>query len=466
VTDLDHTAESTTARLFCPYPQDFLWGAATAAYQVEGAVREDGRTPSVWDTFSHRPGAVAFDQNGDRATDHYHRYPEDVALMKRLGLQAYRFSVSWSRIFPEANCVPNPKGLDFYKRLVDELRAADIQPWMTLFHWDLPQWAEDRFGGWESRDCARMFADYAGYMAAELGDRLSGVFTINEFMCFLDKGYVDTGELFAPGKNVSKRILNQARHHAVYGHGLAVQAIRASGPAGLKVGLAENIPNIVPILETPEHIAAAREALRELSGMYLTPIFEGQYHPAYLEDAGDDAPSFTDDEMAAIASPIDFLGLNLYAPTYARHDPSSARGWSAVDCGPGYPRMDMPWLAVGPSIMYWGPRLVSEAWSAPAIYITENGCANPDRLTPGNEIMDVGRVMYLQEHLIHLHRAAVRYPVKGYFVWSLMDNFEWACGYTKRFGICYVNYETQERTPKLSAEFYSGVIARNAVGGG
>ncbi|BDI28232.1 beta-glucosidase [Capsulimonas corticalis] len=466
MTDLDIPAASGAARLFCPFPADFLWGAATAAYQVEGAWDEDGRTPSVWDTFSRRSGAIAFDQNGDVATDHYHRYKEDVALMKRLGLQSYRFSVSWSRIFPDAGGVPNPKGLDFYKRLVDELRAADIQPWMTLFHWDLPQWTEDRFGGWESRDCARVFADYAGYMAAQLGDRLSGVFTINEFMCFLDKGYVDTGELFAPGKNVCPRLLNQARHHAVYGHGLAVQAIRASGPQDLKVGLAENIPNIVPILETPEHIAATREALRELSGMYLTPIFEGRYHPGYLESAGADAPVFTDDEMAAIASPIDFVGLNLYAPTYVRHDPSTARGWSTVENGPGYPKMDMPWLAVGPSIMYWGPRMVAETWNAPEIYITENGCANPDRPNASNEIQDVGRVMYLQEHLIHLHRAADEgYPVKGYFVWSLMDNFEWAFGYTKRFGICYVNYETLERTPKLSAEFYSGVIRRNAVGG-
>lgn len=450
---------------FCPFPQDFLWGSATAAYQVEGAAAEDGRSPSVWDAFSRRPGAVAMDHNGDRATDHYHRYREDVRLMKDLGLKAYRFSVSWSRIFPERNGPVNAKGLDFYKRLVDELLEADIQPWMTLFHWDLPQWAEDKFGGWESKDCALAFADYSGWMAKALGDRVSGIFTINEFLCFLDKAYTANGEPFAPGKVVSRKVFNQARHHAVYAHGLAAQAVRAHSPVHVPVGLAENIPNIVPILEAPEHIAAAKEALRELSGMYLTPILEGRYHPAYLESQGADAPAFTDEEMSVISTPLDFVGLNLYAPTYVRHDPESGQAWSAVPCDDHYPRMHMPWLTIGPSILYWGPRLVSEIWDVPAIYVTENGCAYPDRPNDRNEILDTARVMYLQEHLIHAHRATAEgYPLKGYFLWSLMDNFEWAFGYTRRFGIHYVNYETLERTPKLSAKFYADVIRRNAVG--
>lgn len=456
------------AKLFCEFPADFLWGTATSSYQIEGAAAEDGRTPSVWDTFARRPGAVANGQTGDVATDHYHRYKHDVALMKSLGIKAYRFSVSWSRVLPDDSGRPNPKGLDFYKRLVDELRAADIEPWMTLFHWDLPQWAEDKFRGWESKQCAHAFADYASLMARALGDRLAGVFTINEFRCFLDIGYTKSEhEHFAPGKVVPTKVLNQARHHAVFAHGLAAQAVRAASPAPIRVGLAENIPNVVPLLETPQHIGAAREALRELTGMYLTPILEGSYHPAYLAQEGADAPVFTEEEMRVIATPLDFIGLNLYAPAYVRHDPDSPRGWSLVSCDETYPRMHMPWLFVGPSILYWAPRLVSEVWRVPAVYVTENGCAAADQPVNGNdEVLDTGRVMYLQEHLIHAHRAVAEgYPLKGYFLWSLIDNFEWAWGYTRRFGICYVNYETLERTPKLSARFYADVIRRNAVGG-
>ena len=272
--------------LYCPFPRDFLWGVATAAYQVEGAARDDGRGPSVWDTFCRRPGAIALDQTGDRACDHYHRYKEDVALMKELGVKAYRFSVSWPRVFPNNSKTANGKGLDFYRRLVDELQNAGIQPWMTLFHWDLPQWCEDDFRGWESIECSKRFADYAGFMTDHIGDRVAGIFTINEFLCFLDKAYTASAEPFAPGKVASKKVLNQARHHAVYGHGLAVQAIRAARRKPPPVGIAENMPGVVPVLENANDIAAAKAALREIAGMYLTPIMEGKYHPAYLEEAG------------------------------------------------------------------------------------------------------------------------------------------------------------------------------------
>lgn len=452
--------------LFCPFPKDFTWGVATAAYQVEGAARDDGRGPSVWDTFCRRPGAIALDHTGDVACDHYHRFKSDVAMMKELGVKAYRFSVSWPRVFPGDSRTINEKGLDFYKRLTDELLSAGIAPWMTLFHWDLPQWCEDQYRGWESRQCAHDFAEYAGVMAKHLGDKVAGIFTINEFLCFLDKGYLASDEVFAPGKVVPRRVFNQARHHAVLAHGLAVQSIRAASTKKPLVGLAENVPGAVPILESPDHIAAASKALREMTGMYLTPILEGQYHPAYLEAQGADAPQFTDADMKAINAPLDFVGLNLYAPSYIRHDTSAPRGWSIVPCDAAYPRMQMPWLTIGPSVLYWVPRLISEIWKVPALYITENGCANPDRPNAAGEILDTARVMYLQQHLIHLHRAASEgYPVKGYFLWSLMDNFEWAFGYTRRFGICYVNYQTQERTPKLSAAFYADVIRRNAVGG-
>jgi len=454
------------SNLYCPYPKDFLWGAATAAYQVEGAAREDGRGPSVWDTFSHRPGATAMDHNGDVATDHYHRYKEDVALMKALGLKAYRFSVSWSRVLPEGTGKVNEAGIDFYKRLTDELWAAGIEPWLTLFHWDLPQALEDRYGGWEGKECSEAFGEYASIIGERLGDRVRGFFTTNEFVCFLDKGYGLDPELFAPGKYVSQRVINQARHHAIYGHGLAVQALRAACGTKVRIGIAENLPGCVPVRETTEDIAAAREAMREMSGMYLTPIMEGAYHPAYLEQQGANAPVFTDEEMRVINSPLDFVGLNLYAPTYIRHAPETARGWAHLPCDESYPRLTMPWLFLGPSILYWAPRLVAETWKVPAIYVTESGCANGDRPDSANEIWDTARVMYLQQHLIAGHRAISEgYPLKGYFVWSLTDNFEWAFGYTRRFGIHYVNYETQERTPKLSAKFYGDVIRRNAVGG-
>jgi beta-glucosidase len=451
---------------FCPFPRDFLWGVATSSYQVEGAVNEGGRGESVWDTFCRRPGAVLDGQSGDMACDHYHRFRDDVALMKRIGVKAYRFSIAWPRIVPDDSGKPNPKGIDFYSRLVDELLAAGIQPWPTLFHWDLPQWAEDRFRGWESRDCAAAFADYAAIVGRALGDRVAGVFTINEFMCFLDAAYRPGPQPMAPGKIVSRQVLNQARHHAVLAHGLAVQALRASCARPTPVGLAENVMGVVPILETPEHLAAAREALREISGMFLTPIFEGRYHPAYLEDQGADAPVFSEEDLRTISAPLDFLGLNLYFPWHVRADPAAPRGWSHVPCDAHYPRMDMPWLAIGPQVLYWTPRLASEVWQPKAIYITENGCANPDQVDSRGEVNDLARVMYLREHLAHAHRAtADGVPLKGYFLWSLLDNFEWAYGYSKRFGLVHVNFQTLHRTPKLSAKFYADVIRRNALGG-
>jgi beta-glucosidase len=457
---------TSSSQLFCPFPDDFLWGVATSSYQIEGAVDEDGRSPSVWDRFSRLKGTTAFDQTGDRGTDHYHLYREDVALMKSIGVKSYRFSSSWSRVIPHADGKINQQGLDFYDRLVDELLKAGIQPWLTLFHWDLPQWTEDKFRGWESKECAHAFAEYASVMASALGDRLAGVFTINEFMCYLDKAYTANEEPFAPGKIVTRQVFNQARHNAVYAHGLAAQAVRASSPKKIAIGLAENIPGVVPLLENEADINAAKEALREMSGMYMTPIFEGAYHPAYLEDQGLDAPKFTDEEMKVISTPLDLVGLNQYAPCYIRHDDNAKRGWSSIPCDGAYPKMDMPWLNIGPAILYWTPRFVSEIWDVPAIYITENGAASADKLNAQNEVNDISRVMYLQQHLIHAHRAVAEgYPLKGYFLWSLMDNFEWAMGYTKRFGIFYVNYETMERTPKLSAKFYADVIRRNAIGG-
>ncbi len=282
-----NTQSAPAARSF---PQGFLWGSATASYQVEGAVNEDGRGPSIWDTFSHTPGKTNNGDTGDVADDHYHRYKEDIDLMKDLGLKTYRFSVAWPRVFPQGTGTPNPKGLDFYNRMLDELLAAGIQPYCTLFHWDLPQALEDK-GGWQSRDTSEAFANYAGYVAEHLSDRVHHFMTLNEMSSFVDIGYRDGRH--APGLKLPPAGVNQVRHHALLAHGLGVQAIRAHAKPGTKVGLAENATATVPVIETPEHIAAAAKAYREINAGYLTAVMEGRYTDAYLAHHGAAAPKFT-----------------------------------------------------------------------------------------------------------------------------------------------------------------------------
>jgi beta-glucosidase len=443
------------------FPAGFLWGTATASYQVEGAVHDDGRGPSVWDTFSHTPGKVVNNATGDVADDHYHRYKEDVQLMKALGVKVYRFSIAWPRVFPQGAGTPNPKGLDFYNRLVDELLANGIQPFATLYHWDLPQALQDKVGGWESRETSEAFANYAGYVAEHLTDRVKHIFTINEFGAFVELGY-GIG-IHAPGLKLPAARFNQTRHHAVLGHGLAVQAIRAHAKRGTKVGLAENMTICVPVIETAEHIQAAVTATRELNAPYMTVIQEGKYTDAYLANAGANAPKFTAADLKIISSPLDFVGINIYTPAYVRASDSKS-GFAVVPHPKSFPHMASPWLFVGPEALYWGPRHVAKIWNAREIYITENGCSSSDIPASDGKVYDTDRVMYLRNYLTQLQRATSDgVPVRGYFLWSLMDNFEWADGYTNRFGIHYVDYQTQKRTPKLSADFYREVIARNGV---
>jgi beta-glucosidase len=443
------------------FPKGFLWGTATASYQVEGAVGEDGRGPSVWDTFSHTPGKVAGNANGDVADDHYHRYKQDVQLMRSLGVKSYRFSVAWPRVFPQGAGAPNPKGLDFYNRLVDELIANGIEPFATLYHWDLPQALQDSGGGWESRDTSKAFADYAAYVARALSDRVKHFFTINEFGAFVELGY--RVGIHAPGLKLPPARFNQTRHNAVLGHGLAVQAIRASAKAGTRVGLAENMTICVPVVETPEHVEAAVRATREMNAPYMTVIQEGKYTDAYLKTAGADAPKFTAEDLKIISSPLDFTGINVYTPTYVRAD-SSPMGFAFVPHPSTFPHMASPWLFVGPEALYWGPHHLAKIWNVKEIYITENGCSSADVPAADGKVYDTDRVMYLRNYLTQLNRATSEgVPVRGYFLWSLMDNFEWADGYTNRFGLHYVDYRTQTRTPKLSAGFYQEVIAHNAV---
>ena len=440
------------------FPEGFLWGCATSAYQIEGAVAVDGRGPTIWDTFAHTPGKTYKGQTGDVADDSYHRFAEDVRLLKELGAKTYRFSIAWARIFPQGTGRPNDKGIAYYERLVDALLEQGITPYPTLFHWDLPQALP---GGWQSRDTAHAFGAYAGFVAGRLSDRVRHFMTTNEMLCFTDLSY-KIGQ-FAPGLKLGNAAVNQVRHHALLAHGLGVQAIRAAAAPGTQVGLAENPRVFVPVIETAEHIEAAKRAFRQENAPFITTLLEGKYPDEYLIREGADAPKVESNDMAVIGSALDFIGLNVYQPDYARADASKA-GY-AVDRRPvSFPRMASRWLYVGPEAMYWAVRLVTELWSPKALYITENGCSGEDYQDAAGRIEDTDRVMFLRNYLTHLHRAvSENYPVKGYFLWSLMDNFEWADGFGKPFGIYRVDFNTQMRTPKRSALWYREVIARNAV---
>ena len=446
------------------FPKGFAWGTATSSYQIEGAVDEDGRGRSIWDTFTHMPGKIEDKSTGDRANDHYHRYKEDVRLIRDLGARHYRFSIAWPRIFPDGTGAPNPKGLDFYNRLVDELLANGIEPYATLYHWDLPQALQDRVGGWQSSDTSKAFADYAGYIAERLTDRVKNIFTLNEAGRFLNFGY--GWGIDAPGLKLPAAELNQARHNVVLGHGLAVQAIRAHGRKGTKVGPAENIAACIPAFDTPENVRAAEMATRELNAGLLGVMLEGKYTDGFLEYAGKDAPKFTADELKIIGSKNDFVGLNIYAPQFYIAASDKAPGWSVLPMPGSFPHMNSEWLKVGPETIYWAPRLAAKVWNIENIYISENGTSSEDKVHADGKVYDLDRIMYLRNYLRQLQRAVAEgVPVRGYFLWSLMDNFEWIFGYEKRFGLYHVDFETQRRTPKLSAAFYRDVVARNAIGG-
>lgn len=442
------------------YPEGFLWGCATASYQIEGGAKDGGRGPSIWDTFSHTPGKTYHGETGDVADDSYHRYKEDVQLLKNLGVHTYRMSISWSRVFPKGTGEPNPVGLDYYSRVVDELLANNITPYITLFHWDLPQALP---GGWTNRDTSKAFADYAAYTTKHLGDRVKHWMTTNEFICFTDLGY-QIGQ-FAPGLKLPPAQVNQVRHHGILAHGLGVQAIRANTSSDTQVGLAENAKVYVPVIETPEHIAATQKATRLENACFLTAVLEGKYPQEYLDAEGANAPKVQPGDMEAIGSKLDFVGVNIYIPEYVRAA-DNAKGYRVEPHPASYPHMWSPWLTIGPECIYWGIRNVCDIWKdkVPAMYVTENGTSSADVLTPQGRVDDTDRIMYLRNHLTNLQRAAAEgYPIKGYFLWSLLDNFEWADGYSKRFGIHYVDFKTLKRTPKLSAEWYKNVIAQNTV---
>jgi beta-glucosidase len=445
------------------FPESFVWGAATASAQVEGAAAEDGKGESIWDRFAGTPGRV---RNGDTprvACDHYHRYAEDAALMRELGIRHYRLSVAWPRVVPDGDGPINPPGLDFYDRLADALLAQGVTPWITLFHWDLPQSLEDR-GGWLVRPTAEAFGRYAEAVVKRLADRVTRWFTVNEMPCFIGNGYGNGS--FAPGRRVGPKLLNQAYHHALLAHGHGVAAVRTHGGPGATVGLVHNHlpPPQIPLTEADADIEAARTLYERTNGQLMGPVFRGSYPDAWLAAAGGDAPRVEPGDLAWIAQPTDYLGLNIYAGDFVRAAPERGAEPEVLPFPPGYPRGDMPWLYHTPQSLYWGVRHAAEVFGAKSTLITENGAACADTLGSGGTVLDLDRREYLRSYLAALHRAiAEGHDVRGYFVWSLLDNFEWAEGYARRFGIVHVDYDSQRRTPKLSARWYAEVIRGNRL---
>jgi beta-glucosidase len=460
------------------FPPGFLWGAATSAYQVEGAAREEGRTPSIWDTFSHTPGKTAGGETGDIAVDHYHRYRDDVALMAELGLGAYRFSVSWSRVQPTGRGPALRRGLDFYRRLVDELLSKGIKPAVTLYHWDLPQELEDA-GGWPERDTALRFAEYAGIVGEALGDRVEQWITLNEPWCSAFLGYASG--VHAPGRTDPAASL-RAAHHLNLAHGLGTSALRAAMPARNQVALSLNPAVVRAVSENPADRAAARRIDDLANGVFHGPVLHGEY-PETLFAA---TRPITDwsyvlaGDLALINQPLNALGINYYTPTLVgAADPASAAGaradghgrsahspWPAADGvefhQPPGERTEMGWTTDPTGLHELITRYTREAPGLP-LYITENGAAYDDRPDANGRVHDPERIAYLHGHLRAVRRAiAEGSDVRGYYLWSLLDNFEWSYGYGKRFGAVYVDYATLARTPKSSAYWY-GQAARTGT---
>jgi beta-glucosidase len=463
------------------FPEGFLWGTATAAYQVEGAVDEDGRGPSIWDTFVRTPGKMLVEGNADVACDHYHRYREDVALMKELGATAYRFSVSWPRIFPEGTGEPNPKGLGFYGRLVDELLKAGIEPFATLYHWDLPQALEDR-GGWRERATSEAFAAYAGHVAAALGDRVGVWTTLNEPWCSAFVGY--TAGVHAPGRQ-SKTDGLAAGHHLLLGHGLAVEALRERD-SSLELGITLNLTVAKPVDPArPGDVDAARRIDGQINRFFLDPIFRGSYPADVLEDVAhlDFARFVQDGDLTLISQPLDTFGVNYYNGSLVSDRPDESPQLShdpvgRVNSSPfpaadgvynhsqGLPRTAMDWDVQPDGLRELLVRVATE-YTGPAgtdLYVTENGAAYDDVVAADGAVHDADRTRFLELHLgAVLDAIDEGVDVKGYFYWSLMDNYEWAWGYQKRFGIVRVDYDTQERTVKDSGRAYATIIAARSL---
>lgn len=433
------------------FPADFVFGVATSSFQIEGAAWEDGRGPSIWDTLCRRPGAIADGSNGDVACDHYHRLDEDLDLIQSLGVNTYRFSIAWPRVQPLGYGGFNPKGLDFYERLVDGLLARGIQPAATLYHWDLPQALQDR-GGWAEREIAQRFVDYARHIGARLGDRLHSLATLNEPWCSATLGH-ETAE-HAPGMRDRPRAYRVA-HHLLLSHGLAVQALRADGCRS-PLGIVLNMGPSTPASSDPADVDAADRGDAHARRLYSDPIFLGRYPQRVLDDIGADVLGIQPGDLECIRAPLDFLGINYYTRQLVRAD-----GTPYDPAGQGRPVSDMNWEIYPEGLTEILCRMHADYPGLPPMWITENGGAFPDRVGADGRIDDQDRLDYVRRHLeavLEARRRGVR--VNGYMVWSLMDNFEWAHGYVRRFGIVHVDFETQKRTLKASAHWYRDFLAQ------
>lgn len=441
------------------FPRNFVWGVATAAPQIEGAVNTDGRGESIWDRFAAGKGNVINGDTPAQACDHYHRFPTDFALMRQLGIRHHRLSIAWPRIFPTGDGAANQKGLDFYRRLIDAMLTEGITPWVTLYHWDLPQALEDQ-GGWRVRSTTDAFRIYAQTVVRSLSDRVKNWITLNEIPCFIGLSYRQG--LHAPGARESERVVKQAFHHALLAHGHGVTAVREFGGRSSRVGLVHNPDVPIPVTETPRDIAAAQKLFGVGNAHILAPIFLGRYPTSFLRAAGTDRPRVARGDSALISQPTDFLGLNVYSGSFVRADRS---GRAEVLTLPGnYPRADLSWLNLAPQSIYWALSHARTLYGPTELYVTENGAGYEDEPNARGEIIDLHRRDYIRNHLIAVHRAIEDgLPVRGYFLWSFLDNFEWAEGYAKRFGIIYNDFKTQRRTPKLSAYWYAAVVAQNRI---
>jgi beta-glucosidase len=438
------------------FPDKFLWGTATAAYQIEGAPDADGKGPSIWDTFSHLPGKIEHGDNGDVACDHYHRYRDDVALMADLGLNAYRFSISWPRVQPSGSGAANAAGLDFYSRLVDALLERGITPFITLYHWDLPQALQDH-GGWGNRETADRFGEYAALVGRHVGDRVKHWITFNEPWAFVVIGHL--WGMHAPGAT-DLRLTYQSSHHVNLAHGDAVRALRAAVP-GSVIGITQVSQPAYPASDSDADVEAARRFDSFVNRWYWEPALLGAYPAEVLERLGGNAPRIEDGDAQRMSPKIDFFGHNSYSRAVVQDDPSSQL-MGAAQIRTDNPATEMGW-EIYPDHLYDALTRITRDYGPIDIYITENGAAFRDEVVNG-AVNDPQRTDYLREHLAACHRAIQDgVKLRGYFCWSLLDNFEWAYGYGKRFGLIHVDYATQQRIVKASGRFFGRVAAANAL---
>lgn len=446
------------------FAKDFVWGAATSSYQIEGTGRDSGKGQNIWDVFTKEPGRVYEGHTGDIACDHYHRFREDVAYMKELGLKGYRFSIDWSRVLPEGTGKVNEKGIDFYNALIDELLEQGIEPYITLYHWELPYEIYKR-GGWMNPEIVEWFGQYARLVAERFSDRVKYFFTLNEPQCFVGLGFLQG--CHAPGVKAPLRDTFEMAHNALKAHGRAVQMLRAYGKQNVQIGYAPTSGMCYPEKETPKDIEAARKALfafpDDLSNWtwnvswWSDPVILGKYPEEGMKKYEKYLPVITDEDMKLISQPIDFYGQNIYNGRCIRMGTDGRP--EEVRRPAGFPKTATNW-PVTPEALYWGPKFLYERYRKP-IYITENGMACHDTVSQDGKVHDPNRIDFLARYLKNLKRAAEEIDIRGYFQWSLMDNFEWDKGYAERFGIIYVDFETQERIWKDSAYWYRDLIRRN-----